>query len=388
MKTWLTCIGDASNPATFGGFPFHLVEVGRKYGVIDAGLPLNTDDPKIRFGRVRWTLGQILRGIGRGGYQYTESFLDRLWSTCTLPEDGDTIINKFQLYSKCALSRPGRRYFYIDQTLHSLFHYYRLDTIVPDAVQQDAIAREKDQYLSVDKIFCESAWAATDLITRYGISTDKVVVVLPGANLDPMAVAHWESQMSAKEVPMAEQSNERPLHMLFVGREWKRKGLDRLLRGLEIARSRGAKAELSVVGAIRDDMSASLCRVEGVNWLGRIDKFADPSGFVSLVASADLGCLLSRREAGGISLREFARLGVPVIAPNTGGAPEYNVSEAAFLVSPDDTDESIAEIICKLDNDRELVVHARQAAWSARYEADWSHSVRRMAEHLDVTVTT
>jgi glycosyltransferase involved in cell wall biosynthesis len=112
-----------------------------------------------------------------------------------------------------------------------------------------------------------------------------------------------------------------------------------------------------------------------VVWAGFIDKRRELARFLDTIADCDVGCLLSRAEAGGISLREFCRLGVPTIAPDVGGAPEYVLSRASDLVPPHAPDEVIASVITRLARDREELARRRRLAFERRHEASWDKAI-------------
>ena len=56
--------------------------------------------------------------------------------------------------------------------------------------------------------------------------------------------------------------------------------------------------------------------MNGVEFLGIIDKPTDLPRFIEAIRSVDLGCQLSRAELAGIAMMEFLRVGVPIIATN------------------------------------------------------------------------
>jgi len=48
---------------------------------VTAGLPLDPTGWRWNARRAAWNLAQILRGDRRGGFQYSEGFLERLWAS-------------------------------------------------------------------------------------------------------------------------------------------------------------------------------------------------------------------------------------------------------------------------------------------------------------------
>ena len=118
----------------------------------------------------------------------------------------------------------------------------------------------------------------------------------------------------------------------------------------------------------------------GVEWFGFLDKRTEARRFIHAVADNDLGCLLSRVEAGGMVLREFHALGLPVIGPAVGGSPEHMFSDASIHVTPEISDDAIAEILLRLYKDRSILARMREHAWNRRHEALWDATVARILE--------
>jgi glycosyltransferase involved in cell wall biosynthesis len=379
-RVLLASVGDAGDPATFSGTPYHCLQAGLETGAVDSGLALETGGTVWRCQRLIWNLFRLTTTGQYGGYQWSEPFLERLWRQVKIPP-GSIVVNFFQLFSTTIAADPQyRRWFYIDQTLHQLFTYYGFGSIVPKAVVDDAIARERDQYHAADGVICHTNWAARDVVISYGVPAERVHVVHCGANLDLRALCAWENSQHLKSgVNRAIQPN-RPLRLVFVGKEWSRKGLDRLLRALNLARTAGSSAELLVIGVNRADLPRNLAAAPGVHWAGFIDKRREPRKFIDMVGACDVGSLLSRAEAGGMSIREFVRLGLPTIVPLTGGSPEFAVEGASHLFAPDASDGEIAEIIVRLATDADLLAKERAIAWAARKSAGWEHAVRQISQ--------
>jgi glycosyltransferase involved in cell wall biosynthesis len=304
-----------------------------------------------------------------------------LWAQAEPFQSGDVVLNCFQLWpDEIASTNSIRRWAYIDQTLNQLFFYYGLAQKVSQRTLSEAIEREKRQYETAEGIVTHSQWAADDVISSYGIAPSKVYVVLPGANIDRAISAVWENALPKASQHNEEEIGSRPLRLVFVGKDWRRKGLDRLLGAVRIAHRAGANLHLLIIGPPKSTLPSFLQRTPSVTWAGFIDKRRDPLHFINLVGSCDIGCLLSRTECGGISLREFHRLGLASIAPNTGGSPEHALRDACTLVSPQAKDDEIAKVLIELASKPSLVASQRSAAWRQRDTMTWDHTVARLKE--------
>lgn len=378
-QTFLAAVGDSNSPVTWSGIPYHFLQAGRAQGLLDEGLPLSTDGLIWQARRINWNLARVLSGDRRGGYQYSRPFLECLWSPVLPRLKGNIVVNCFQLYAPSVIKdRTIEKWFFIDQTLLQLFDYYDSRRLIGRRIAREAIEREREGYHAAAGVIAHSKWAAQSVVSDYGVPANRVHVVLPGANLDPMEYAEWELE-EVEERGLQDDKKQRPLRLIFVGKYWKRKGLDRLLSALAIARLSGLKATLKVIGCRREDVPDHLRSVVGVEWLDFIDKRADAGRFFRTLAECDVGCLLSRAEAGGIALREYHAFGLVVLGPKTGGAPEHLIQDASIAISPEATDKEIADTLLNLESNSSCFDKLRSIAWQQRHSALWDESVRQIA---------
>jgi glycosyltransferase involved in cell wall biosynthesis len=374
----LAGVGSGRRPETWSGIPFHLLKEGQSQGLIERDLELDVMSRAWKARRISWNLGSVVTGRGRGGYQFTERFLERLWRNAREQIQGRHLLNWTPIYPNAALRDASvRRSFFIDQTLGQLFDVYGVRTSIRRDVAEDALRREAEGYHTATAIVVHSEWARQAVLTIDGVDPDRVHVVVPGANLDEGVYQAWIATGHRRS-----ETDGGPLRAVFVGRHPIRKGLDRLLRAFRIARARGVDLTLDVVGTRPDEVDPDLRRIGGVVWHGLVDKSADPFRFFEIVANADVGCLLSRAEAGGIGLREYHSLGLAVIGPDVGGSPDHVIREAAVLVSPDAADEEIAGLLAELAGDPVRVAAMREVSRLRRAEVGWPTTVSRLREVL------
>lgn len=378
--THLAAVGDVNDVSVWSGTPYHLLQAAHAAGVLDRGLALEPIERGRQVRRYAWNLASVLRGRGKGGYQFSEPCLARLWQPQQAALAGARVLNCFQLYPRTVLDDPGiESWYYIDQTMPHYLEGYGLAADISAATRGDILRREREGYAKATGIVCHSRWAADCVIAEAGIAPEKVHVVVPGANLDPDDYAAWAAQHRPR-VPAADE----PLKLVFVGKAPLRKGLDRLIRALVLARRAGADCTLRVIGCGPEALPPALRAAEGVEWRGFIHKRRDARAYLDAVADCDVGCLLSRAEAGGMCLREFHALGLAVIAPDVGGSPDHALADAAHLVGPAASDADIAALLQRLAADRGEVARLRERSWAARHDVLWPAAVARLAAILDV----
>jgi glycosyltransferase involved in cell wall biosynthesis len=372
-ETYVAAVGDANDPATWSGIPYHFLSAGRKYGLLDDGLNLAVNGVRWTCRRGLWNVLHVLGGRKPGGYQYQACFLERLYSPMRQKLPHNAVINCFQMYPPSVV-RDDRveKWFYIDMTLQQLFECYGAN--IDPRTRGAIIARERDGYRSAAGVITHSRWAADSVMCDYDIPGDRVHAVVPGANIDDGAYSAWESS----ELLRARARDERELKLVFVGRCWKRKGLDRLLDAFRLARSDRADITLRVIGLPRESAPEAYRGIAGVQWFGLVDKSTESAKFLRSVAECDVGCLLSRSEAGGISLREFHALGLATLGPDVGGAPEHMIPGASIAIPVSAPPKEIAEAIIGLHRNRSKLERMRATAWQGRHTALWDASVERI----------
>lgn len=376
-RTVIAVVGDAGDTGTFSGTPFHLLEAARRKGFRADGLALKVGGPRWRARRLLWNARALAFSGRKGGFQYCDAFLDRLWQQDP-PSLTDTIVSMFQLVPEGIVrGHRGPLWFYVDQTLRQLFTAYGLSHLVSPRAQAAAMRREQAQYLRADGVICHSAWAARDVMDNYGVPSSKVHRVVCGANLDTAALQRWEATAKPPE-----HCPKGPLRLVFVGKDWQRKGLERLIAALTLVRSDGVDVRLTTIGVQPQTLPPALRDAEGVAHKGIIAKHEGSDALIAAVSSHHVGVLLSHAEAGGIALREFCRLGLPVIGPDVGGAREYVCPGAAVLVGPHEGARAIAEIIKGLAQNPERLLAMQQTAFAARHRASWDHAVEDLFDIL------
>jgi glycosyltransferase involved in cell wall biosynthesis len=151
--------------------------------------------------------------------------------------------------------------------------------------------------------------------------------------------------------------------VLFVGRFYRRKRIDRLLQAAALLRREIPDLEVRLVGngpcARRwRRLAAQLQLGRTVRWLGDVTR----AQLAGEYRRADAFCLPSVQEGFGIVLLEAMAAGKPIIAARAGAIPE--VAPHAILIAPDQA-EALAGGIRQLYRAPEL--RAAQAATGAQW---------------------
>jgi glycosyltransferase involved in cell wall biosynthesis len=218
--------------------------------------------------------------------------------------------------------------------------------------------------------------AAAAAVRDCGADPARVHVIPWGANLpvEPLR----------EEIERAVRSRARDVcSLVFIGREWERKGGDLVLATFETLRSRGVPARLTIIGS-----SPPIDVSEAVRVIPFLDKQSENGWreFSDILAAAHLLFVPSRAEAYGQVYCEAAAFGVPSVARAVGGVPSLVADgRAGILVDAGTvTAEEIAARIAALWSDRaayETMALAARDDYEQRL--NWTRFGERFSEVVD-----
>ena len=230
--------------------------------------------------------------------------------------------------------------------------------------------RETRLYRNALVVFTISDYLRRSFIEDFGVPDDRVCTVGAGPNLD----------LSRVPLPRTELRSGTPT-ILFVGRQFERKGGPLLLEAFQIVRARIPDARLAVIGP--DNPPAS---VPGVAWGGSLNKNR-PEEWSRLVAAyqeADVFCLPTLFEPFGIVLLEAMFFGLPCVGTAAWAIPEMIADGETGYTVPRADVKALADRLTELLLDRALA-HRMGLAGRRRAEErfSWAGVAARMVRVLE-----
>ena len=209
----------------------------------------------------------------------------------------------------------------------------------------------KHQIIAVSKMIRD------EIVNCYGAEPERITVVYNGANLGRFTPSARVGLRKPARIALGLDDDE--INILFLGHNFKRKGLAALIRALPSLRGRGQRFRVVVAGKGRRGPCDRLAAKLGVSDLLQ---YVGPTGSPEeLYASADIFCFPSYYDPCASVVLEALAMSVPVITSTTNGSGEMlTQGREGYVVDPDDT-QAMAEYIARLF-DRDARVSASRAA--------------------------
>jgi glycosyltransferase involved in cell wall biosynthesis len=169
--------------------------------------------------------------------------------------------------------------------------------------------------------------------------------------------------------------------ILMVGNDWKKKGLDTLLKAL--SRLSNSRLRLIVVG--KDDVELYRPMLEKLGLQERVSFKQPASDVVQFYSAADLYAGPSLEDGFNLPILEAMACGLPVIASIQTGASENIIDgETGLILFEPQNDELLAGLIRRLYEDDGLRVNMGQAAAEfTRANGSWDRNTDQTLQCLE-----
>jgi glycosyltransferase involved in cell wall biosynthesis len=240
------------------------------------------------------------------------------------------------------LRTPYPKVFVADATFANVLDFYDSFTdCTPEFIRQGH-DQDRKALASCAAAVYPSAWAADSAIRDYGASPAKIHVIPFGANLVPpeeATVCTW----------IGERRFDR-LCILFIGRDWYRKGGETVLATCDILDRRSVPLRLDLVGV--DQVPAVLPTYARLH--GRLNKRVPEQRrrLEDLLRQAHVLFVPSLAENYGMAFCEAAAFGVPSLATAVGGIPSaVRHGQTGFTLPPEAEPAAFASILEELFSD-------------------------------------
>jgi len=251
---------------------------------------------------------------------------------------------------------------------------YSEAAVLSDEEIEDVRAREAKVYERAEVIFTMSERLRESFISDFGISPERLVTVHCGPNLDELP-------------PPRTAAPDGPPTILFIGRDFERKGGSMLLHAFRVVRDRVPDARLVVVGGRPGGSIAVPNGVEFRGFLSR-DTASGRTGMERAYREASVFCVPSRFEPFGTSYVEAMLHGIPCVGPHIWAIPEIIVDGVTgYTVPPTDAEALADALVSLLANPPEAQRMGDAARVRAVETFSWEQIAEKMTAAMDRVLT-
>ena len=218
-------------------------------------------------------------------------------------------------------------------------------------------------------IYC-SEWIKQEVIEQYHLDPDKIDVVDFGANIPTPTTYSIEINTDI-------------CRLVFIGKDWERKGGDMLMKIFKLLKKDGFPCELTIIGSKPPDYND--CKDLTVYPSLDKSKPADLKILCKVLSESHFLVLPTKFDAFGIVFCEASAYGVPSISANVGGVSQaIKEGENGYLLPADATASDYAEKIKDVFSDRQSYFKLRKSSrneFETRLNWDvWGDKVNRILE--------
>lgn len=366
-------VSDPRDAHAWSGIPHFMADGFRRHGVdveFIGALPMRAaryfhvkERAYARIGSRQHLLDRepaVLRGYAKEVQARTGDSFDVIFSPGTVP--------------LAYLSGDVPRVFWTDATFAGMAGYYPEFSSLSRSTIRNGHRMEQAALRSAALCVYSSDWAAHTAVAEYQARPDRIAVVPFGANLGSPP-----SRAEAEEI--VERRDRSRCDLLFIGRDWARKGGAMAVAVARELHERSIPVRLTTVGSSPDDPSLS---PPYVRHLGPVDKTSGDGiqKLTKLLREATFLILPSVAECTPIVLSEANAFGVPCLAIDTGGVGDVlEAGRNGWLFAPEDRAEAWADVITRLmaseDGYRAVCRTSRET-----YDRDlnWDTATRRVLD--------
>lgn len=267
-----------------------------------------------------------------------------------------------------------------DCTFQSMIGYYPEFSRLSGLQRREFERAERAALGKSQLLVYASEWAAQSAIDHYGIPPERVAAIPSGANLGA------ENRRDLVDGFIAARPSDRT-DILFIGKDWARKGGPICLEATRLLNAAGRPATLHIVGCTPPVSSECQPFVE-IHGLLQPSVSAQRKKLESLFRRAHFLFVPSRAEAYGMAFCEANAFGVPAISTATGGVPTIVRSGVNGVVLPLEAPAAAyIEVLVGLAADRDrYVAMARRSFEEFERRLNWRAWIEAFVPRIEQAV--
>lgn len=313
------------------------------------------------FGALDWDVQLVALGKG---FPMEPDFAEAEKALAAIPEGSLVVIDglAFGVLDEWADRNASRL------RLYALVHHpLALETGLTTDLRDALTVSERKALSCTRGVIVTSNVTARELVARYGVVREDIVVALPGT--DPVSLATGTCN---------------PPCILSVGSLTRRKGHDVLIAALTVLRE--IPWTCRIVGnkhfdpIVTGELAEQIRKADLAERIVLVGEVEDPR---AEFAHADIFALASRYEGYGMVFAEALAHGLPIVGCAAGAVPEVVPEAAGILVSPDDPKQLAMALRRLLTEAETLSAMADAAAIAGAALPSWRDTAATISTFLE-----
>jgi len=231
-------------------------------------------------------------------------------------------------------------------------------------------------------VFTGSAWSVAESMKLYGLPRGRFVQAPLGANWEPaQSSAELLAYAQDRAADLAEGGT---LHLLFLGKDWERKGGPLALETAILLNQQGCRTQLHIVGC-RPPLPEGAEAVAVVHGVLDLGDAAARQHMEQLFFACHFLLVPTQAECFGIAFAESQGFAVPPVSRAVDALPSIVLDgETGILLPPDAGAARYAARIAQVANDAQAYVQmAAQAREWFTERLTWRHTARTIVDGIE-----
>lgn len=206
---------------------------------------------------------------------------------------------------------------------------------------------------------------------------------LLGSNHKPYVVAHPGADLASAPSSFSPKSGQLPFNFLFVGRGFRKKGLDVLLSACRILRQENRNFKLLIAGLSKKPIDDLRLRLLGIE--NHVEYLGFQKDMESVYGKAGVLVLPSRVEPFGMAPIQAMQRGlVPIVSKVSGVAEVLNDNQDALILDDHLSASELASLMRKLMDDSALCERLSRQAMKNSVELNWQKTVEATLQAYEI----
>lgn len=267
-------------------------------------------------------------------------------------------------------------FMYTDATFDGIKNYYEEFSNLSKLTEKEGYELEKVALKNYAKSIYSSQWAKDSAIKHYKISGDEIEVIPFGLNMDEIPL---ESEIIKN---IEEKYKQEKFKLLFVGKDYRRKGGEIAVKILKELNEKGYDVQLTIVGCNPSILENSNIKI--IPYINKNNK-EEYEIYENLLKESHFLILPTKADCTPMVSKEANSYGIPAIISNTGGIPSIvkNNINGILINNYEKSEEFVEKIEFFIKNREAYKLISEKTRKYFENNLTWEHSTNKILKVME-----